>query len=85
MGDCFSTNFLFSYFAGKEALGWVIPLMVVVFVLILLIVVIVKKVKRSKGNCLIIICEICSPELGKVCIRAIPGSCVALQGMWFKL
>lgn len=77
--------FFFPYFAGKEALGWVIPLIVAAVVFFGLVVfLIVKKLKCNRGNCLIIICEICFPELGKACTRAIPGSCVALQGICFK-
>lgn len=53
----------------------------VLLVLALLIVfVVLKKPKRGKGNCLIIIHEICFLELGKAWARSMPASCVALPG-----
>lgn len=55
-------------------------LVLLVLALLIVIVVVLKKLKCDKGNCLIIIHEILFPELGKACTRAIPASCVALQG-----
>lgn len=69
------------FFAGKEARVWVIPVLLTAGLgLLIVVVVLVRKLKCEKGNCLIIIHEICFPELHKACTRAVPGSCVALQG-----
>ncbi|XP_057883140.1 tumor necrosis factor receptor superfamily member 23-like isoform X1 [Melospiza georgiana] len=65
----------------KEAHNWfILGLVLAALVFLVVIVVLVKKLKCDKGNCLIIIYEICFPQLGKACTRAVPGSCVALQG-----
>lgn len=73
-----SVLILFSYFAGNRVLFWVIP--VVLIAVLVFLIVLVKKLKCDKGNCLIIVHEICFPELDKACTRAIPGFCVVLQG-----
>lgn len=74
MEVCFSI--FFSYFAGMSAL----LVFLVLLVLALLTVIVLRKLKRGKGNCLIIIHEICFLELGKAWARSMPASCVALPG-----